>query len=310
MSDGLASILAARHAAASRLKSRAFRPNVDALFQLMLDDKRINRDANILSNLRGKVRNLLLRRGLRETSGKHPALYKSYRGNGFPLKTHDLRRLPAWRFLSPWMRVQVATLVMAERGYFQFKVHIHDDLRSQWLAAGKDLKVELRNSLARHLKRAFPGEVPFFFFVLEDRTTGSDPTRPHAHGSIELRRAQLPTRGKGSRILACLALRDEKAARLKAGRIKTVGVLWAASGGKEPKVAISTGIDQSRNVWHREPYGPFFNQQWVDYAFKNVKAVSATLGESRLAMHQPLLQEAKRLWQLVRLGEGAMRHWD
>ena len=310
MIDGLASVLAARQATAEKLKPRPFRPNVDALFHLMIDDDQIKRDANILSNLRGRVRNLLLRKHLRHTGGKHSALYKSYRGMGFPLKTHESRRLPAWKFLSPWMRVQVATLVMAETGYFQFKVHIHDDLRTQWLAAGKDLKVELRNNLARHLKRAFPGEVPSFFFVLEDRTTGGDPTRPHAHGSIELRRANLPTQGKGSRKLARLALTDEKSAGLQAGKMKTVAALWAASGGKEPKVAITSGIDQSRNVWHRKPYGPFFNQQWVDYAFKNVKAVSAVLGESRLAMHQPLLQEAKRLWQLVRLGECAMGQWD
>ena len=69
-------------------------------------------------------------------------------------------------------------------------------------------------------------------------------------------------------------------------------------------------LHEEGNVWHRKPYGPFFNQQWVDYAFKNVKAVSAVLGESRLAMHQPLLQEAKRLWQLVRRGECAMGQWD
>ena len=59
-----------------------------------------------------------------------------------------------------------------------------------------------------------------------------------------------------------------------------------------------------------KPYGPFFNRQWVDTANKNVKAVSALLGEHRLAMHQPLLQEARRLWQLVRLGESEMGQWD
>ena len=310
MRDGLSAILAARQRAGCKPKFRPFKPNVDALFHLMIDDDHIKRDANILSNLRGRVRNLLFRKRLRHVGGKHPALYKSYRGSGFPLKTHESRRLPAWRFLSPWMRVQVATLVMAESGYFQFKVHIHDDLRSEWLAAGKNLKVELRNNVARHLKRAFPGEVPFFFFIIEDRTKGGDPTRPHAHGSIELRSSQLPTRGKGSRKLARLALTEPKAAGLKAGRGKIVAALWAASGGKEPKVAISTGIDQSRNVWHQKPYGAFFNQQWVDYAFKNAKAISPVLGDGRLAMHQPLLQEAKRLWQLVRLGEGAMDQWD
>ena len=304
------SVLAARQAAAANPKPRKFRQNVDALWQLRIDDAQIDRDAILLDNLRRAVRNLMLRGTLRHTGGKHPALYKRYRGKGFPLKTHDSHGLPAWRFLSPWMKVQLATLVMAESGYFQFKIHIHDDLKTRWLAAGKDLKVELRNSLARHLKRSFPGEVPAFFFVIEDRTIGGDLTRPHAHGSVELRGAPVPKRGKGSRKLARLAVNDVKSAQLGAGKLKTVAALWAASGGIDPKVAITSGVDQSRNVWHRNPYGAVFNHQWVDYAFKNVKAINSSLGESRLAMHQPLLQEAKRLWQLVRLGERAMDQWD
>ena len=75
MSDGLASILAARQATAGKLKTRPFKPNVDALFHLMIDDDQIKRDANILSNLRRAVRNLLLRPRLRHTGGKHSALY-------------------------------------------------------------------------------------------------------------------------------------------------------------------------------------------------------------------------------------------
>ena len=73
MIDGLASVLAARQATAEKLKPRPFRPNVDALFHLMIDDDQIKRDANFFSNLKGKVRNLLLRSSLRHTGGKHPA---------------------------------------------------------------------------------------------------------------------------------------------------------------------------------------------------------------------------------------------
>ena len=67
MSDGLASILAARQVTAGKPKTRSFKPNVDALFHLMIDDEKIKRDANILSNLRGAVRNLLLRKRLQHT---------------------------------------------------------------------------------------------------------------------------------------------------------------------------------------------------------------------------------------------------
>jgi hypothetical protein len=164
------------------------------------------------------------------------------------------------------MKVQVATLVLSESSFMQFKVHIHDDLREQWLAASKDLKVELRDAISRHLKRRFDGVAPSFFFVMEDRTKGGEPTRPHGHGSIEVRRNAVPRRGKGSRGLAQLAATDLKAAELAAGEHKIVLALKAASGGLDPRFAVTSGLDQCRNVWHRKPYGMFFNSPWVDYA--------------------------------------------
>lgn len=190
----------------------------------------------------------------------------------------------------------------------QFKIHIHDDLRARW--AGRDIKTELRNSMARHLKRRFGGNPPAFFFVIEDITKDGRPTRPHAHGSIDLREVDLPKHGEGSRLLPRLALVNEKKARLEAGKLKIKEALWASSGGREPRIALTSRLDQVRNVWLRKPYHPIFNSQWVDYAFKNAKEFSNTLGEGRLAMHQPLLQEARRFWHLIREGEAAMHEWD
>ncbi len=188
---------------------------------------------------------------------------------------------------------------------------MHDDHRERLLAAGKVLKDELRNDFSRHLKRRFGTQrPPWFFFVMEDLTVASLPTRVHAHGSIEVRPSPIPTRGKGSRKLARLAQTDRKRAELEAGKLLIKAALNAAAGGQEPRVAKSTGTDQSRNLWTRKPYKAVFNPEWVDYAFKNVGAVSTKLGEPRLAMHQPLLQETKRLWRLVRDGEAAMSEWD
>ena len=82
------------------------------------------------------------------------------------------------------------------------------------------------------------------------------------------------------------------------------------SGGRS-KVALSSGIDQSRNVWfRRKPYHEVFNTQWVDYAFKNTKRASQTLGDNRLAMVNGLRAEALRLWELIRKGESALGQWD
>ncbi|WP_440977858.1 hypothetical protein ACQHGV_08465 [Sphingomonas pseudosanguinis] len=208
------------------------------------------------------------------------------------------------------MKVQIATLALAEKGYMQFKIHLHDDHFAEVLASGENPRDRLRNDLSRHLKRRL-GRVPWFFFVLEDRSVAGEETRAHAHGSIEIVRAPLPKAGLGSRRLATLAAAGQSdAAELEAGRIVIAAAMWAASGGKLPRVALTTGIDQTRNVWHRRPYHPLFNSQWVDYAFKNVGAVSKKLPDSRLALPNSLRGEAQRLWRLVKEGESAMDQWD
>jgi hypothetical protein len=211
------------------------------------------------------------------------------------------------------MKVQLASLVLNERGYLVFKVHPHDDLRVELLAAGKDLRDELRNDLMRHLKRRFPS-APWFFFVMEDRTAAGDPTRPHVHGSIELRPIKLDPTDKSVPLrLRRLARREGlAAAELQAGKELAIAALKAASGngGDRPRVALSTGVDQVRNVWHRRPYRSVFNSPWVDYAFKNTKRVSHTLGDGRLALPYELRAEARRLWRLVTEGEGALVQWS
>jgi hypothetical protein len=207
------------------------------------------------------------------------------------------------------MKVQLATLALAERGYMQFKLHLHDDLWAELGAAGRDPRVFLRDSIARHLKRRFENP-PWFFFVMEDLTKHGRPTRPHAHGSIELPRVSLPFKGPGSRKLREIE-RDEGRAKaeIEAGRAIVVEALKAA-GVAEPRFAKTSGVDQCRNLWRRRPYHPIFNAQWVDYAFKHSQSVKSTLGENRLALPYDLRAEARRLWRLVTEGEPAIDEWD
>ena len=292
------------NASASRTRpSTKKRQKVDALADLILHDTGIEAEAKILANLRDGIRQQIRdpasRRGLQKTA----PLYSRYKGKGFPLRKPNGRKLPAWRNLSPWMKAQLVTLVLAEKGYMQFKLHIHDDTAEEWEARGKDFRDELRNKVSYQLKRHFGKNPPMFFFVIEDRTSGGSDTRPHAHGSIEIIEAELPRKGRGSRSLSKLAASgnssDIKAARLEAGRQHIRQALIMASGGSEPKIARS-GVDQSRNLWSREPYHALFNHQYVDYAFRNVRFVSTTLGESRFAMPNYTRREAERIWKIIR----------
>jgi hypothetical protein len=211
------------------------------------------------------------------------------------------------------MKVQLATLVLTEKGYMVFKVHLHDDLREELLAVGKELRDELRNDLMRHLKRRF-GSAPWFFFVMEEHTTAGEPTRAHAHGSIEVRRVALDPNDKRVPLrLRRLAQREGlPAAELQAGKELTIAALKAASGnaGDRPRIASTSGTDQVRNIWHRPPYRLVFNTQWIDYAFKNTKRVSKTLGDKRLALPYRLRGEAERLWRLVTEGDPALAQWE
>jgi hypothetical protein len=209
------------------------------------------------------------------------------------------------------MKVQIATLVLSDEAYSPFTLHVHDDLRAEILGEGKDLQDELRDRVARHLKRRL-GFVPWFFFVMEEHDLYGEPTRPHAHGSISIPRIDLDAPDVPRRWKNADRRVGRKQAELLAGREIVRAALKAASdiSGGRSKLALSSGIDQSRNVWFRRPYHEVFNTQWVDYAFKNTKRASQTLGDNRLVMVNGLRAEALRLWELIRKGESALEQWD
>jgi hypothetical protein len=280
------------------------------LLELRLGDPKIDRDAKILGILRHTARRYYSHPKLRPVLQDLPTLYSSYRGIGFPLRNSDNTKIPAWRDLTPWMKVQIATLALAERGYMQFTVHLHDDLVSELETAGRDRRVYLRDSISRHLKRRFDMP-PWFFFVMEDLDSDGAPTRIHAHGSIELRPAPLPTSGPGHIALARFATsQGEDVAQLRAGMLVVRRALRAAAQVQRSSIAATTGLNQSRNVWLRaKPYHPLFNPDYVNYAFKNSKRISSGLGENRLALPYGLREEAKRLWRLIRDGEPAISQW-
>jgi hypothetical protein len=280
------------------------------LLELRLGDPKIDRDAKILGILRHTARRYYSHPQLRPVLDNLPTLYSRYRGLGFPLRNPDNTKIPAWRDLTPWMKVQVGTLALAERGYMQFTVHLHDDLVAELETAGRDLKVYLRDAISRHLKHRFD-DPPWFFFVMEDLGIDGAPTRPHAHGSIELRGAPLPTSGPRHRALARLAASEgEAVAQLRAGRLKIHEALRAAAQVQRSSVAATTGLSQVRNVWLRKkPYHPLFNADYVNYAFKNSRRFTNRLGDNRLALPYRLRQEAERLWQLIRDGEQAISQW-
>lgn len=287
------------------------RQRVDRLTDLRINDPAIHRDAYLLDRIKVAYRKNATRRGARSPLAIRQTLYWRLRGNGFPIKGLNGQRPPRWRELSPWMKVQIATLVLAEQGYMQFTVHLHDELRMELEGKGKCLKDYLRNRIARLSKDRF-GEKRHFFFVMEDTDQDGQIVRPHAHGSIVVRPARLPQRGEKYHLhYKRMAARygKEHAERI-CGLARMKELLRAASGNIKGKSAkVVAGVDQSRNVWTTTPRLPFTNEQWVTYAYKNTQAMSKILGDRRLALSQELRTEAHKVWELVRRGESAISQW-
>lgn len=283
---------------------------VDRELDLRLEDPAIDRDARSLANLRDAYRKCILKPAYKATLKQLPTLYWRYRGARFPLTQRNGKKVPVWRMLSPWMKIQIATLVLADRGYLQFKIHLHDDLRAELEAKGENQKDYLRDRLGRCLRSEF-GAVPWFFFVMEDLTDDGQPTRPHAHGSIELRRLELPRYGEPQHLhfRRIAEKHGVELAELAYGRAITRKTMLAASGNGGSRPVVAAGLDQKRNVWLKKPNRPLFNHQWVTYAFKNMSEFSPRLGERRLALPHSLCTETTKLWNLIRHGEEAVSQW-
>jgi hypothetical protein len=208
------------------------------------------------------------------------------------------------------MKTQLAALCLAETRFIQIRLHLHDEIAAA--QGGEKQKDYLRDRLTRCLAERFD-PVPWFYVVIEDRDTfGVAQVRPHLHGAIQIPRVPLPTtkvgrpRARFLRIQAAMGLEE---AEYSAGRVALHAVLQQATGNTARRGSSFQGRSQNSNIWKRKPYRPLFNEEWVSYALKNMKAVSSALPNNRLSTSRSLSQEAKRLWSLIRDGEDAVSHW-
>ncbi|OYW23291.1 MULTISPECIES: hypothetical protein [unclassified Sphingomonas] len=281
---------------------------VDALSLLKMDDPAINRDAKVLEILKVNVRRNMKRPSLRGPLKIKPSLYKRYRGNGFPIRSVKGRQLPKWRSISPWLKVQMAQLVLGETGFMPFRVHFDQSVLDHLNQIGKDPKDYLRDKISRQLSMRFGGTVPMFFFVMEDRDKNGATVAPHAHGAIEALWAPLPTLQNGKVAVALrrvAAKKGTRVAELVWGKRLIRQALRAASGPIGNNIN-SKSISAASRVWLHDPRLKVFNTQYVDYMFKNAAKFSSTLRMRRLAIRSELTAEATLLWRLVTQGESIM----
>ena len=279
----------------------AKRQKVDATVRLRLEDPLIHRDAYLLDKVRAAAAKAVTNRPLWNSLKSASPLYIRYRGDGFPLKTRERRIPPPWRSLSPWMRLQVAGLCLAEHTFQQFRITPAPALVTQLASSGKDLKAFLRDDLRRRMRRAFPQE-PWFFFAIEDRSVDGTPVAPHVHGSVRVQPLPLPRTQAGDLRVRWARMVEREgigAAELEYGRHELKRVLRLSAGEASP----------GHHSWSKEPIARRSNPDWISYALKNMAEPSSALPDRRLVISRTLTQEAHRLWELIRKGEEALAQW-
>jgi hypothetical protein len=277
---------------------------IKPIIHLISDDLTIRRDERILEEIKHLYRNTYSRFAYLTKPPKPHPLYYRYRMEVFPLIKVAGVRVPKWRDISPWLKAQIACMVLHEVEYRQFRIHIDQNLIDSWEADGKDIKTEFRNRLARHLKRKFDGITPMLYFVLEAHDTDGQPTRPHVHGAVEMLQCPLPTKGYESRKLSQLARENPIAARKIAGRIRIRQAFLTASGATSKNSRTPTS-SRCNMHWSKPPTQAIFNTEAVDYAFKNVSKSSSELPENRIVMlngskGNGLRGRAEALWNVIR----------
>lgn len=211
------------------------------------------------------------------------------------------------------MKLQVATLALAEGPYIQFTLKLHDDLVDHLVSQGADLRKYLNDRITRRLRGTFGASPPGFLFVAEDQDEHGNQVRPHVHGSIAVPLVDLHdiegiaaprVMGKLRRLEAA---GKEQAAKTLAGRVLVRHQLKLAGGmNNRARTVAASGIDQRRNVWTKAPMFVALTHHWVNYAFKNEHRFSYLLGDDREAISTVLRAQARDVWEVIRNGDKAV----
>lgn len=93
-------------------------------------------------------------------------------------------RVPRWRELSPWMKIQLGNLAVCEFVGWAFTCHLGDHILAK-LESVEDKSDYLRRRLTMELRKAF-GQAPAYFFVIELHDKDRKLVEPHIHGAIEI----------------------------------------------------------------------------------------------------------------------------
>jgi hypothetical protein len=257
----------------------------------------IRQESYVLSLIENKVRRARLKG---DRSRFRNLAFPIYRGTGFPITKQGLvRRIPSWKNLSHWMKLQIAAMVLEQGacGSRQITMRFSNERLAKIDALGASSREWVRNTIANELKERF-GQVLPFYFVLESRNREGDRSVSlHLHGAIQLVRTPLPLTKSG--LLSKARSKKVLEHGLASVEIEYSGKLIQAALKAASGCANGKGISPSsgrRSVRVQKPFG---HTTWPSYCYKNAIGPDGLISERQWAMSRPLNQSARQLWAVI-----------
>ncbi len=267
----------------------------------------------------GKVSRVLSDTVRMETGGQdklvQDSVYKSirskdgwgvYGGKEFPLDPFgDVKLIPRWKDLTPWMKAQVGCMAMAldqttivQPRFISFNHHLNASLlkRFQDQRGDQSLGEMVSREFGRQCRKHFGRPMSFYFVIEEWDRSGTMQVEPHIHGSIEIPALKIPDtlHGNSRNALKRVELRK---GLYEAQRVYGLRILKEASlrviGAKFKRPPKGWGPEKRQSNFVR-PFGSVHHG--VSYAFKNVHKEGKELGDQRLFNNRVFQQNARELW--------------
>jgi hypothetical protein len=185
----------------------------------------------------------------------------------FPVrKQPNGRPMPGWNDLSPWLKMQLAVMLLDEWQFQTFNIDIHHDLEREWVKEGRDVRVAMRDRLRRELdKRVRPG-LEHFFVIEGWSKRAKAQTKLHIHGAAAI----YPDDPA-----------DPRKIMIAAGR--------AAGHGLQ-------GYSRQRRAVH----GRMFTRRgpaYINYLFKSVRRKDDRLNHRRVTMSRSVVRATRDFWE-------------
>lgn len=252
--------------------SRRGKPKVRALNQAVID--RIKVEQEVFDAL---MRDAEVRRSQLASLGPADplAVYEDF--DQFRDWTEiDPTRLPEWRELGQYLKLQIITQIAVELGGFSFTVNVRRDLQDKWEAEGRDVLDRIRRLAREAIEHAGLTDLAFFYVIEGASRSGSSRTKLHLHG--------------------VLLTEDRLAAtRFVVGMQTKLAMRPSGGGAQQRGRPVDMVPTYDKNAQKRQGKG-----RWASYVAKNIMKWDDRIAGRRVFVSWEATRTATEMWKLIR----------